>query len=81
MSRKGLAAALKGLNSSLGHLASYARIAIHIGEFSPEVEKMAQRTRNKIAQSAPAALRVLPVIPAIPQAPPAQDPDPCVEES
>jgi hypothetical protein len=34
---------------SLGYLASYARIAIHISEFSSEVGKMAQRTRNKIA--------------------------------
>jgi DNA-binding Lrp family transcriptional regulator len=61
MSRKGIAATLKGLGSSVGHLASYARIAIHLGEFSPQVGKMGRRTRNKIAQSARAALRVLPV--------------------
>jgi DNA-binding Lrp family transcriptional regulator len=59
--REGIAATLKGSNPSLGHLASYARIAIHISEFSPQVGKTAPRTRNKIAQRAPAALRVLPV--------------------
>jgi hypothetical protein len=36
---KGIATALKASNPSLGHLASYARIAIHLGEFSPEVGK------------------------------------------
>jgi hypothetical protein len=41
--------ALKVSNPSLGHLASYARIAIHISEFSPLPPKMARRTRNKIA--------------------------------
>jgi hypothetical protein len=33
----GIAAASKVSNASLGHLASYARIAIHIGEFSPQL--------------------------------------------
>jgi hypothetical protein len=32
---EGIAPALKVSNPSLGYLASYARIAIHIGEFSP----------------------------------------------
>jgi hypothetical protein len=41
-------------NASLGHLASYARIAIHIGEISPKVDEMTHRTRNKIAQAASA---------------------------
>jgi hypothetical protein len=41
-------------NPSLGYLASYARIAIHIREFSAQARKMAQRTRNKIAHTAPA---------------------------
>jgi DNA-binding Lrp family transcriptional regulator len=40
--------------------ASYARIAIHIREFSPQVGKMTQRTRNKIALVPPAALRLFP---------------------
>jgi hypothetical protein len=52
------------VKSKIGHLASYARIAIHIGDFSPQLAKMAQRTRNKIAQTAAAALRVLPIFPA-----------------
>jgi hypothetical protein len=51
-------------NPSLGHLGSYARIAIHISEFSPELRKMSRCTRNKIAQAMPAALRVLPATPA-----------------
>jgi hypothetical protein len=34
---KGIAAALKVSNPSLRYLASYARIAIHGGGFSPEV--------------------------------------------
>jgi hypothetical protein len=34
---KGIAAALKVSNPSLGYLASYARIAIRIGEFSLQV--------------------------------------------
>jgi DNA-binding Lrp family transcriptional regulator len=46
-------------NPSLGHLASYARFAIHHGEFSPHTAEMAQCTRNKIARSTHAALRVL----------------------
>jgi hypothetical protein len=49
--RKGVTAALKASNPSLRHLASYARIAIHIGEFSPEPGEMAHRTRNKIARA------------------------------
>jgi len=53
-------------NTSLGHLGSYARIAIHISEFSPELRQIAHRTRNKIALSAPAALRVLPATPSKP---------------
>jgi hypothetical protein len=48
--------ALKLSNPSLGYLASYARIAIRIGKFSPRMSKMAQRTRNKIARGIPAAL-------------------------
>ena len=59
-------AALKVSNTSLGHLGSYARIAIHISEFSPELHLMAHCTRNKIALSAPAALRVLPATPSKP---------------
>jgi hypothetical protein len=39
----------ESVESKIGYLASYARIAIHIGEFSPLERKMAQRTRNKIA--------------------------------
>jgi DNA-binding Lrp family transcriptional regulator len=50
-------------NPSLGHLASYARIAIHLGEFSNQVAEMAHCTRNKIARHAQAALRVLPATP------------------
>jgi hypothetical protein len=34
-----MATAPKGSNPTLGYLASYARIAIHIGEFSPELGK------------------------------------------
>jgi DNA-binding Lrp family transcriptional regulator len=61
--RKGIAAAPKLSNPSLGYLASYARIAIHIRDFSLRWRKLAQRTRNKIAQSAAAGLRLLPIIP------------------
>jgi hypothetical protein len=57
--RYGIATALKMSNPSLRHLASYARIAIHLGKFSPQQRKMAQCTRNKIAQCGPAALRLL----------------------
>jgi hypothetical protein len=39
----------ESVKSKIRHLASYARIAIHIGEISPSGGKMAQRTRNKIA--------------------------------
>jgi DNA-binding Lrp family transcriptional regulator len=60
---KGIAAALKVSNPSLGYLASHARIAIHIREFSPQVVQMWHRTRNKIAQVAAAALRQLPIPP------------------
>jgi hypothetical protein len=35
----GIAAASKVSNASLGYLASYARIAIHLGEFSPNCDK------------------------------------------
>jgi hypothetical protein len=52
--QKAIAEALKVSNPSLRHLASHARIAIHTGEFSPNVGKMAQRTRNKIAPNVPA---------------------------
>jgi hypothetical protein len=58
--RYGIATALKMSNPSLRHLASYARIAIHLGKFSPQQRKIAQCTRNKIAQCVPAALRLLP---------------------
>jgi hypothetical protein len=34
---KGIAAAPKMSNPRIGYLASYARIAIHLGEFSPQV--------------------------------------------
>src|SRR5947207_13688063 len=49
-------------NPSLGYLASYARIAIHTGEFSPPIGKMTRRTRNKIALVPAAALRLFPII-------------------
>jgi hypothetical protein len=62
--RKGIATALKVSNPSLRHLASYARIAIHLGKFSPQRCKMAQCTRNKIAQAGPAALRLLLIVAA-----------------
>jgi hypothetical protein len=54
----------ESVKSKIGYLASYARIAIHIGKFSPLFPKMARRTRNKIAQTPPAGLRLLPVISA-----------------
>jgi hypothetical protein len=76
---EGIAPALKVSNPSLGYLASYARIAIHIGDFSPQTRKMAHRTRNKIAQAGVAALRELPAIVTSLCQP--QDPDPRVEES
>jgi hypothetical protein len=44
----------ESVKSKIRYLASYARIAIHIREFSSQVEKMAQRTRNKIARATPA---------------------------
>ena len=44
--------------SKIRYLASYARIAIHIREFSPQVGKMTQRTRNKIALLLAAALKL-----------------------
>jgi len=72
--RKGIAAARKVSNGSLSHLASYARIAIHLGEFSPNVQKMTRCTRNKIAQAGPAALEALRYR-ATPASLPAQDPD------
>jgi hypothetical protein len=49
-------------NPTLGYLASYARIAIHTGEFSPPMGKMTRRTRNKIALVPAAALRLFPEI-------------------
>jgi hypothetical protein len=52
MRPKGIAAWRKVSNPSLGHLASYARIAIRLGETSVGVTQMAQRTRNKIARAA-----------------------------
>jgi hypothetical protein len=63
---------------SLGYLASYARIAIHTGEFSPPLGQMTQRTRNKIALIPAAALRLFPVISS--QALSPQDLDPRAEE-
>jgi hypothetical protein len=57
--RYGIATALKMSNPSLRYLASYARIAIHLGKFSPQQLEMAQCTRNKIAQCVPVALRLL----------------------
>jgi hypothetical protein len=41
---------VENVKSKIGHLASYARIAIHIREFSPSGGKITRRTRNKIAQ-------------------------------
>jgi hypothetical protein len=41
----------ESVKSKIRHPASYARIAIHISEFSPSGGKMTQRTRNKIAQA------------------------------
>jgi hypothetical protein len=78
--RKGIAMALKMSDPSLGYLASYARIAIHHGKFSPEPYEMAQCTRNKIAQGAPAGLRLLPNW-LLRLLNPTQDMDPRVEES
>jgi hypothetical protein len=46
-----IAEALNASKPSLRHLASHARIAIHIGEISPGDDEMAHRTRNKIAQA------------------------------
>jgi DNA-binding Lrp family transcriptional regulator len=57
---KGIAAARKGLNSSLGHLPSYARIANQIRKLSRVRKIMAQCTRNKIARCRQAELRLLP---------------------
>jgi DNA-binding Lrp family transcriptional regulator len=57
---KGIATAPKVSNPSLLHLGSYARIAIHVSEFSTELRLMAHCTRNKIASNARAALRELP---------------------
>src|ERR1700738_1524171 len=76
---EGIAPALKVSNPSLGYLASHARIAIHISDFSPHWRKMAHRTRNKIAQAAVAALRELPTIVTSHCQP--QESDPRVEES
>jgi hypothetical protein len=69
----------ESVKSKIGHLASYARIAIHIREFSPGGGKMTRRTRNKIAQVRRAALRVLLVL--TPANLLSQDLDPRVEES
>jgi hypothetical protein len=77
--RKGIATAQKVSNPSLRYLASYARIAIHLSKFSPKLSKMAQCTRNKIAQCAPAALRLLLIVAALHRS--TQDLDPRVEES
>src|SRR5258707_4617173 len=70
-------------NPSLGYLASYARIAIHTGGFSPPMGnppmgKMTRRTRNKIALVPAAALRLVPEIILKPCHP--KDLDPRVEE-
>jgi hypothetical protein len=62
--REGGAAAPKVSNPSLGHLASYARIAIHLGEISFTFWIMDRRSRNKIAQNSQAGLRLLPVLSA-----------------
>jgi len=51
--REAIPAAPKATNPSLGHLASYARIAIQISKISRERRVslvFARRTRNKIAQ-------------------------------
>jgi hypothetical protein len=66
-------------NPSLGYLASYARIAIHPGGFSPLMGKMTRRTRNKIALVPVSALRLCPEIILKPCHP--KDLDPRVEES
>ena len=52
LAREGIPAASKVTNPSLGHLASYARIAIQISKISRErrwSRDFARRTRNKIA--------------------------------
>src|SRR5438876_10724726 len=54
---------MKRVAPTLGYLASYARFAIHLGRFSPELEQIVRCTRNKIAQDGAAALRLLPVFP------------------
>jgi hypothetical protein len=54
---------VKSVTANLSYLASYARFAIHIGKFSPELQEIVQCTRNKIAQGGSVALRVLPVFP------------------
>jgi hypothetical protein len=41
---------VKSVTANLSYLASYARFAIHIGKFSPELQEIVQCTRNKIAQ-------------------------------
>jgi DNA-binding Lrp family transcriptional regulator len=50
-------------NASLSHLASHARIATHLGEFSLHDTVNRQALRNKIAQGSRAALRELPPTP------------------
>jgi hypothetical protein len=51
MHRKGIAAARKVSNPSLGYLASYARIAIHISEFSPHLMQMPHARAIKLRKS------------------------------
>jgi hypothetical protein len=55
--RKGIAAAPKVSNPSLRYVASYARTAIQVGEFSLHDKAIAHCTRNKIAQRAWTALQ------------------------
>jgi hypothetical protein len=55
---KRLATPPKVSDVNLGYLASHARIAIHIGEFSSaEVESEVDGSRNKIAQSGRSGLK------------------------
>jgi len=53
-------------NPSLRYLASYARIATHLGEFSLHEAVSGESLRNKIAQGWQAALRELPFQPCWP---------------
>lgn len=55
--------------TNVGYVASYARFAIRIRNFSPELERILQCTRNKIARVGSGALRLLPVFPCKLQSP------------